>query len=387
MRTLSTLQPCPPSLAQTEPSKKAISWRLTIPLCIAALLLIPSTRAIIAQVLTDTIFQVSAFVAATLLLYHQFSSRFPSLELSYLQQHSPRLEVLTAALLGVLPGCGGAIVVVTQFTKGRASFGAVISVLIATMGDGAFLLLASESLTALGLMALSLLIGFACGLAVNACFKLTPSAKATTLLAHAPQKTISNRFAAMAWKLGLGPILTVALLLALNTSLDTLSPVIEILGIVFGLLAVICWAISTSNNDECCQSDSTQPSSSTFLLVAKETNFISVWVILSFLTFELLQLGLGIDLKAWFADHAIYAPLFAAAIGLIPGCGPQIVVITLYIQGALPFSALLANAISNDGDALFPALALAPKAATIASMLTTVPALTFGYLVYYVFER
>jgi hypothetical protein len=79
--------------------------------------------------------------------------------------------------------------------------------------------------------------------------------------------------------------------------------------------------------------------------------------------------------------------LFAAAIGLIPGCGPQIVVITLYIQGSLPFSALLANAISNDGDALFPALALAPKAATIASMLTTVPALTFGYLVYYVFER
>ena len=42
-------------------------------------------------------------------------------------------------------------------------------------------------------------------------------------------------------------------------------------------------------------------------------------------------------------------------------------------------SALAANAISNDGDALFPALALAPRAALAASIVTALPALLVGY--------
>ena len=39
-----------------------------------------------------------------------------------------------AAALGALPGCGGAIIVVTQYVTGRLSFGSVVAVLTATMG-------------------------------------------------------------------------------------------------------------------------------------------------------------------------------------------------------------------------------------------------------------
>lgn len=67
----------------------------------------------------------------------------------------------------------------------------------------------------------------------------------------------------------------------------------------------------------------------------------------------------------------------------LPGCGPQIIVTTLYIQGIIPFSALTANAISNDGDALFPAIAMAPKAAVIATVYTSIPALAVGYGLYF----
>ena len=45
------------------------------------------------------------------------------------------------------------------------------------------------------------------------------------------------------------------------------------------------------------------------------------------------------------------AVLLAAAIGLIPGCGPQIIAITAYVEGLVSFPALVANAISQDGDA------------------------------------
>ena len=66
-------------------------------------------------------------------------------------------------------------------------------------------------------------------------------------------------------------------------------------------------------------------------------------------------------------------------IGFIPGCGPQVLVATLYVNGAIPFSALVANAISNDGDALFPAIALAPRAAVMATVFSTLPALVVAY--------
>jgi hypothetical protein len=49
-------------------------------------------------------------------------------------------------------------------------------------------------------------------------------------------------------------------------------------------------------------------------------------------------------------------------------------------------SAQIANAISNDGDALFPIIALAPKAALIASLYSAVPAMITGYGYYLLFE-
>jgi hypothetical protein len=109
-------------------------------------------------------------------------------------------------------------------------------------------------------------------------------------------------------------------------------------------------------------------------------------VVVAFILFELILLfvGEGIldSLKSWGSTTVF----FAAMIGLLPGCGPQIMVTGLYLQGAIPLSAQIANAISNDGDALFPAIALAPKAALLATVYSTVPALLAGYGYYWLFE-
>ena len=76
----------------------------------------------------------------------------------------------------------------------------------------------------------------------------------------------------------------------------------------------------------------------------------------------------------------------AIAVGFIPGCGPQIVVTSLYLNGSLPLSAQLGNAISNDGDALFPAIALAPRAALVATVYSAIPALLVAYGTYVFWE-
>jgi hypothetical protein len=78
--------------------------------------------------------------------------------------------------------------------------------------------------------------------------------------------------------------------------------------------------------------------------------------------------------------------MIAVVIGFIPGCGPQIVVATMYLNGLVPLSAELGNAISNDGDALFPAIAMAPMAAIIATIYSAVPAIILAYTYYFLFE-
>ncbi|MGB1399971.1 MAG: putative manganese transporter, partial [Candidatus Puniceispirillaceae bacterium] len=50
-----------------------------------------------------------------------------------------------------------------------------------------------------------------------------------------------------------------------------------------------------------------------------------------------------------------------------------------YLSGYLPLSAQIGNAISNDGDALFPAIALAPGAAVMATLYSAIPALLISY--------
>ena len=45
----------------------------------------------------------------------------------------------------------------------------------------------------------------------------------------------------------------------------------------------------------------------------------------------------------------------------------------------IPLSAQIGNALSNDGDALFPAIAIAPKVAIVATLYSAVPAFILAY--------
>jgi len=117
-----------------------------------------------------------------------------------------------------------------------------------------------------------------------------------------------------------------------------------------------------------------------------DTCFVTFWVVLAFLAFELPLLWSGFDLKAAFATVGPLIPLIGILIGLLPGCGPQVITTTLYLQGIIPLSAQIGNAISNDGDALFPALAVAPKASIVATIYTAIPALIVAYGYYLLFE-
>lgn len=360
--------------------------RLILPLFILLSLLYEPIRAITIPTLADAFFQVSVFVAATLFIYYYLVDRLPQLELSYLKAKSPTLEITFAAILGALPGCGGAIIVVTQFTKKQASFGSVVAVLTATMGDAAFLLLAKDPIAAISVISIGVITGIISGLIVH--------------FLHAdtfcyPQKSAqyyhdcikSNKAINMGetlWKFLLAPSLLVALLIAFNIDFGDFDNVITYFGAFFAVIAVTIWAFSSEGKTykQIAAEDEEISPPSKFSRIIQDTHFVTAWVVASFMLFELSVSVFGLDLKAWFSEYVIYAPLIAVIVGLLPGCGPQIVITTLYIQGIIPFSALVGNAISNDGDALFPALAMAPKAALIATLYSAIPAVLVSYLIY-----
>jgi hypothetical protein len=377
----------------TPASKRFVSQnkRLLLPLFLLVCLAVPSLREITITALSDAFFQVSVFVAATLLIYYYAIEHIPQLEMSYLSAKSKSLEVLFASVLGALPGCGGAIIVVTQYTKGQASFGAIVAVLTATMGDAAFLLLATRPTEGLTITAIGLVVGTLCGLIVNAIHKpdfLRPSAQEQKHQVKVlPTKII--KISKPVWMFAIIPSLIIAFLIAFNVDFDQFgqytSTGISLFGAAMALFTVVIWAYSskgesykevTSEEDEC------YPPSK-LIKVLQDTHFVTAWVVASFMLFEILVSVVGLDLKTWFMHYAYLAPLIAVVIGFLPGCGPQIIVTTLYIQGIIPFSALAANAISNDGDALFPAIAMAPKAAVIATLYTSIPALVVGYGLYF----
>ena len=169
------------------------------------------------------------------------------------------------------------------------------------------------------------------------------------------------------WKYLLIPAGFIAIIGSLQMDADLLFGLptgsLSILGAILAMTTMFLWALSKNDNQEYITYIN-----EIFQKVAHDTNFVTYWVVCSFLIFELTILGTGINLTTMFSDMSHFIIFMSVAIGILPGCGPQIVVTTLYVGGVIPLSAQLGNAISNDGDALFPAIALAPKIAIIATL-------------------
>ena len=101
---------------------------------------------IIRESMVDAYLAVSVFVGFTLMVFIGLDS-LTKFDIHSFLEKTKNLHVPIASFLGAIPGCGGAIIVVTQYIQGRISFGSLVAVLTATMGDAAFLILAMEPST------------------------------------------------------------------------------------------------------------------------------------------------------------------------------------------------------------------------------------------------
>lgn len=366
-------------LSQTLPTER--TWalrpkRLVVALLFVALAVAPGQLGeVTREMMTDAYTQVSVFVAATLLLFYG-AERLFNFNLGSALKNSGVAQVPLAALLGSTPGCGGAVMVVAAYSSGNVSFGAVVATLTATMGDAAFLLIATRPDAALVVLPMSFVVGIISGWVVDKVNKtefrnlnegvcaVTPLIGRTRLVDYlylvlaAPGIIIGGAQLAQA---------------ELTSILGIDATIIGVTGIFIGLFI---W--STSKLVAMTNLGDSPPTR-----VAEETSFISVWVIGAYLMYEYAAVFTGLDIAEMFQTIAPLLPLIAIVIGFIPGCGPQVLVATLFINGVIPFAALAGNSISNDGDALFPAIALNPRAAFVATAYSSVPAFIVAYGFYF----
>ncbi|MCY4446875.1 MAG: arsenic efflux protein [Rhodobacteraceae bacterium] len=323
----------------------------------------------------DAFIQVSSFVGFTLFAFYG-AERYFGLNLQKIIAQSNQFEIPFATILGAIPGCGGAILVVTAYASGRASFGALVATLVGTMGDAAFLLIAVKPDAALVVIGTSLIIGMLSGFVVNQFVSLPNHPLPKNNLFVVPRiGKLQSIHLLLCIILLAGLFLGVSDLLQINQTpyWDNFALYLSIVGTIIGLLV---WTLSPTTT-------MTNTHDHPISRVAFETSFITVWIIGGFLAYEYLTHFTPFDITSFFLASFPYLPLIGVIIGFIPGCGPQIVLTTLYINGIVPFAAIMGNAISNDGDALFPAIAIAPKAAFMATIYSAIPALIVAYSFYF----
>lgn len=350
-------------------------------ICILLLLINDKTREILVNSSSDAFIAVSSFVGMTLLIFTFLEKK--NFNLQKLILNNRRFEIPICSFLGAIPGCGGAIMVMSLFTRGIVSFGAVLAALISTMGDAAFLLIAVKPEAALIILPVTFIVGIISGYIAKPFTKnfLKEKINKSISISDLPKNKTSNKFYKL-WFFILIPGLILGLINAFNIDANFEifgMDVILVFSFSAALFCVLLWVLNPLTD---IQMASIHENS--YRRVVDTTCFVTVWVIISFVLYELINLSTNGAIFESLILFGPFLPLIAILIGFIPGCGPQIMITSMYVSGQIPMSAQIGNSISNDGDALFPAIAISAKAAIVATLYSAIPAIIIAYLWHYI---
>jgi len=261
------------------------------------------------------------------------------------------------------------------------SFGAVVTTMIATSGDEAFVMFAMFPKQAAILTALLFVVGILAGYLTDKFYhpkRILDNISGHNLILHDEesckcfQKDIfwTNLFHPSLHRLSVA-ISILALIIGLATGVfsgnaELWIKVTLMLTFVFALFIVV-----------------TVPDH--FLkqhlwdhIVKVHLPRIFLWVFGILLLMHFLTLYIDVD--DWVSNNMWVVLFIAVFIGFIPESGPHLVFVTLFAAGTVPFSILLASSISQDGHGMLPMLAESKKSFFAVKIINMIYALLAGGL-------
>mgnify|MGYP000002772596 CR=1 FL=1 len=292
-------------------------------------------------------------------------------------------QYLFAAILGAIPGCLGAFTAVALFSHSIISFGAIVAAMIATSGDEAFVMFAMFPQKAALITVIIFIIGVLAGYITDKVYvphKILREFKENSFPLHAKEECKcfqKDKF----FKQLIPP---------------SIYRLVLILSIIFFLITIATGIIAANSKLWIRLSILLAMSFSLFIVISVPEHFLKkhiwehivkvhiprifLWVFGTLLVFGFLMNY--INIHAWLTHNMLIVLIIAVLVGIIPESGPHLIFVTLFAQGTIPLSVLLASSISQDGHGMLPLLAESKRGFLAVKCVNIIFALVAGIIGY-----
>jgi len=267
-------------------------------------------------------------------------------------------QYLVATTIGAIPGCLGAFTNVALYTHRIVSFGALVGGMVATSGDEAFVMLAMFPLKALLLIGVLLVMGLVIGATTDKIMGVDfarAAERCERLELHVEHVHDYFRPAQIAVQLRKCSLPRGVLLVGLAVFIFALvTGEISVeeqawLRITSVIVSVVGLFIAATVPDHFLEEHLWNHVARVHL------PRLFLWTFGALLLIAVAQHYLHIE--SWIRYSPLAVMVIACLVGIIPESGPNLVFVTLFAQGLIPFSVLLANSIVQDGHGMLPLLA------------------------------
>ena len=293
-------------------------------------------------------------------------------------QQSPFWQIIIAGLLGITPGCLGAFTVVSLYTHRMIGLAGLVTVMIATSGDEAFVMFALFPGKALLLNGILLVIAIAAGWSVYKFSRKKISIAPHGFVVHEHENCkcfskslIMPQLKHLSFERAI--LLLFTLLFAVSLFAGTIvSPVWDWKRITFVTGSLFLLFVFTTVPEHFLKEHLYQH------ILKKHLLRIFLWTWGAFLLLHFVQTNTLVG--SLVQDNRYIILLIAVVIGLIPESGPHLVFVTMFSQNLLPFSILLANSIVQDGHGMLPLLAESRKDFIKVKIINMLVGLVAGFV-------
>ncbi len=340
---------------------------------------------------------------------------------------SPWIQIIAAALLGVMPGCLGSFAIVSMYIHRTVGLAALVTNLIATSGDETFFMIAIIPETVVKLTVIIFIISVIAGIIVQLIFKDKKYIGRTMdyhyVHNNEPDCVCFDRKLILKQLRNILPLRLMLIIVGL-----ALTGFLVFGGHLhehqFSLIDTSYFQTEGNKIVQLNEGEATDININhehdidqdaehnvnrwgwekiTFLLVAGIGLFIIItvpdhflkkhlwdhiikkhflrlflWTLFAFVVMHFLSEL--IDVKKWIEGNIFLIILIAGLIGLIPESGPHIIFISLFASGIVPFAVLLTNSIVQDGHGALPLLAESGKSFILVKTINFIIGIFVGYL-------